>query len=194
MKKPSEVPRNSSLSVHFISSPFGKIAAVWHVHEKRPKIFRVVLSLPESSAFERVYFSFPEVTDGSCREIDEVSDRIEAFLSGQGKEFSLDAVRMDLCSDFQKKVLIAEHGIPRGHVSSYQRLAARVGMPNGARAVGNCLASNPFPLIVPCHRVIRSDGALGGYQGGAAMKRELLRMEGVSVSGDGNVVGCRFFF
>jgi methylated-DNA-[protein]-cysteine S-methyltransferase len=167
---------------------------MWHVHEKRPKIFRVVLSLPRSSASARVYSFFPNLTDGSCREIDEVSERIAAFLSGEGGEFSLDAVRIDLCSDFQKKILRAEHGIPRGYVSTYQRLAAHVGTPKGARAVGTCLANNPFPLIIPCHRVIRSDAALGGYQGGAAMKRELLRMEGVSVSGDGNVVEGRFFY
>jgi len=61
-------------------------------------------------------------------------------------------------------------------------------MPAAARAVGNALAGNPFPIFVPCHRAIRSDRTLGGYQGGAAMKRALLEMEGLAVSNKGKVI------
>ena len=85
-------------------------------------------------------------------------------------------------------MLEAEHGIPRGRVSSYGLIAARIGSPGGARAVGRALATNPFPIVVPCHRAIRSDGRLGGFQGGAGMKRALLEQEGIAVSPEGRVV------
>ncbi len=76
-------------------------------------------------------------------------------------------------------MLQAEYGIPRGWVSTYGRIARELGVVGGGRAVGNALASNPFPLLIPCHRAVRSTGALGGYQGGLEMKKALLEMEGV---------------
>jgi len=87
--------------------------------------------------------------------------------------------RIDHCSKFQQKVLRAASAIPRGKISTYQRIAKQIGKPKAVRAVGRALANNPFPLIIPCHRVIRSDGSLGGYQGGLKMKRALLKKEGV---------------
>lgn len=84
---------------------------------------------------------------------------------------------LDLCSSFQQKVLRAVSAIPYGEVRSYRFIAKQVGRPRAYRAVGRALANNPFPLIIPCHRVIRSDGKLGGYQGGLKMKKALLRKE-----------------
>jgi methylated-DNA-[protein]-cysteine S-methyltransferase len=106
-------------------------------------------------------------------------DQIEAFLHGQDIRFSLDAVRLDRCSSFQQRVLRAEHRIPRGSVSAYGLMARHLGDPRAARAVGSALANNPFPIVIPCHRAIRSDGTLGGFQGGIKMKRALLQMEGI---------------
>lgn len=82
------------------------------------------------------------------------------------------------CSVFQRKVLLAVSTIPRGEVRTYQSIAKQIGKPKSARAVGRALATNPLPLIIPCHRVICSDGKLGGYQGGLKMKKALLRKEG----------------
>jgi len=124
----------------------------------------------------------------SCADVDLVADQIAAFLTGKGIRFSLKIVRLDLCSRFQQKVLVAEHGIPRGSVSTYQRIAKHLGNANGARAVGTALATNPFPIIIPCHRAIRSDGTPGGYQGGLQMKRALLKMEGILFDSSGRVV------
>jgi methylated-DNA-[protein]-cysteine S-methyltransferase len=75
---------------------------------------------------------------------------------------------------------VAERTIPRGYVSSYSALAACIGRPRAARAVGTALAGNPFPIIIPCHRTVRTDGSLGGFGGGLPMKRALLEMEGVT--------------
>ncbi|MDA8125896.1 MAG: MGMT family protein [Deltaproteobacteria bacterium] len=79
-----------------------------------------------------------------------------------------------------RRTLTACREIPRGRVMTYGALAAAVGAPRGARAVGNAMALNPIALIIPCHRVIWRGGGLGGYGGGLAMKQALLEMEGVA--------------
>jgi methylated-DNA-[protein]-cysteine S-methyltransferase len=75
-------------------------------------------------------------------------------------------------------VLHATTRIPFGSTSTYRELAAEAGSPNAHRAAGNALGSNPVPIVVPCHRVLRSGGGLGGYTGGLDRKRFLLRLEG----------------
>lgn len=86
-------------------------------------------------------------------------------------------------SNFEKKVWAAIDKIPEGSVLTYKELANKIGHPNSARAVANACGKNPFPIKIPCHRVIRSDGRLGGYsgKGGIKTKRKLLRNEGVFI-------------
>jgi len=175
-------------------TPFGPVAVVWSVYRGQPKVRRVVLSKSGISAKNIVRTFFPDSIPSSCAEIDVVTRKISAFLSGDDFQFSLDICRLDLCPPFQQKVLRAEHRIPRGRVSTYQRIARHLGKVKGARAVGGALASNPFPIIIPCHRAIRSDGTIGGYQGGPRMKRTLLQMEGVSFDSLGRVVIDKFFY
>ena len=79
--------------------------------------------------------------------------------------------------------------MPRGRVVTYADLARAAGIENGQRAVGRMMAANPYPGIVPCHRVVRSDGRIGGYMYGAESKAAMLRKEGVEVDVDGKVVG-----
>ena len=78
---------------------------------------------------------------------------------------------------FQLRVWDVVRGIPRGQVQSYAWVAAQAGSPQAARAVGQAMASNPFPIVVPCHRVVGQDGGLTGFGGGLNMKRDLLRLE-----------------
>ena len=156
---------------------FGPVAILWSVHQGRSKIRRVLLSRPGLSAKQAVESLFPDSIASSSAEIDALADRIAAFLTGEDLRFSLAVARLDLCSPFQQQVLRAEHSIPRGKVSTYQRIAGHLGSPQSARAVGTALAHNPFPIIVPCHRAIRSDGTLGGFQGGVEMKRALLERD-----------------
>lgn len=164
----------------FTHSPvFGPFAILWSMLHGKPKIFRVVLSRQGMTAEAYVSEFFHDCSPGTCRNIDSIAGDIEAFLGGADISFSLSSVRMDLCSGFQKKVLVTEHSIPRGRVSTYQRIAERLGNQGSSRAVGNALSRNPFPIIIPCHRTIRSDGTPGGYQGGTDMKRRLLSMEGI---------------
>jgi O6-methylguanine-DNA--protein-cysteine methyltransferase len=132
---------------HLLGTRFGPVVFLWSVHQGQPKIRRVLLSRPGLSAKEMVNSLFPDSTASSCAEIDAVADRMAAFLAGKDIRFSLAVARLDLCSTFQQKVLRAEHGIPRGRVSTYQRIAGNLGHPRAARAVGTALAHNPFPII-----------------------------------------------
>ena len=158
-----------------IETPFGEIIAVWR-EEASIKIQRIILPHLKDTVEEE----FPDVRKGENPVISSLLGNIVDYLMGKDVSFDLGLVDFGLCSEFQQRVLVAEYGIPRGSVSTYNRIAKHIGNPKAARAVGNALATNPFPLIIPCHRAVRSDGSLGGYQGGVEMKRLLLEMEGVS--------------
>jgi len=179
---------------YLFETPFGPVAVLWSVYGGQPKIWRVLLSKLGVSAKHVIKTSFLDSVPSSCAEIDVVASKILAFLGGDDFGFSLDMIRLDLCSTFQQEVLRAEHGIPRGSVSTYQRIAKHLGQDGAARAVGGALANNPFPIVVPCHRAIRSDGTLGGYQGGLEMKRALLKMEGVFFNASGDVMTDKYFY
>jgi methylated-DNA-[protein]-cysteine S-methyltransferase len=123
----------------------------------------------------------------SDQEFTEIRDRFERFFVGEPVRFPLDWVTLTHRSSFQQKILIEEHAIPRGNVRTYGGIAKRIGAPRAARAVGRALATNPVPIIVPCHRAIRGTGELGGFRGGLRMKRALLEMEGVEFDPKGRV-------
>ncbi len=108
-----------------------------------------------------------------------VVEHIRGYFDGKPVTFD---VPLDLTSqsDFRRRVLQACARIPRGQMASYADLARAAGSPKAARAVGAAMANNPIPLIVPCHRVIRSDGQLGGFSSpdGLKQKKEMLELEG----------------
>ena len=108
----------------------------------------------------------------------EARRQVQAYLAGERRDFTLRVAARG--TPFQERVWAALRGIPRGETISYGELAARVGRPGAARAVGAANARNPVCLIVPCHRVIAADGGLHGYAFGAATKRWLLELEGVT--------------
>ncbi|MGB9723682.1 MAG: methylated-DNA--[protein]-cysteine S-methyltransferase [Chloroflexia bacterium] len=112
--------------------------------------------------------------------LQEAVRQLERYLAGQLRAFDLP---LDLYGTaFQKAVWQALRSIPYGQVWSYAQVADAVGRPQAARAVGVAVAANPLPIVIPCHRVIRADGTLGGYGGGTEMKRDLLRLEGCNVA------------
>jgi methylated-DNA-[protein]-cysteine S-methyltransferase len=90
----------------------------------------------------------------------------------------------DSVSGFQREVYDRLLAIPFGQVVSYGRVARDVGKPDMARAVGQAVGANPIPIVVPCHRVVASDGSLTGFGGGLAAKVALLKLEGIDVDGD----------
>ena len=105
--------------------------------------------------------------------------RLQAYAEGEPEDFRDVQVDLDGLSGFRRRVLEACRQIPYGQTLSYAELAARAGFPKAFRAVGNCLAANRVPLIIPCHRVVCSDGRIGRFSapGGGRMKRRLIRLE-----------------
>lgn len=112
-----------------------------------------------------------------------IAQRLERYFDGDAHALDdIDIDLGDLSNEFQRSVLTTlREMIGPGQTISYGELAAAVGHPGAARAVGTVMATNPVPIIIPCHRVLASDGTLSGYGGGLDMKRELLRMEGAQV-------------
>jgi methylated-DNA-[protein]-cysteine S-methyltransferase len=112
--------------------------------------------------------------------VGELCDDLRRFAEGDPVDFSAVRLELDHLTPFGRRVVAACRRIRWGKVRSYGELAAQCGSPGAARAVGTVMAKNRFPLVVPCHRVLASGGALGGYSApdGLQMKRRLLTMEG----------------
>jgi len=109
----------------------------------------------------------------------EVVSQVLDYLEGRRKVFAF-AYDLRSLTPFQRNVLNTVQEVPRGEYLTYGDLARRIGKPNAARAVGQALGRNPIPILIPCHRVLASDGSLGGYsgRGGVRTKEALLRLEG----------------
>lgn len=185
----------SQLRMAYVSIPsdFGEALLVWRDDPDVPRILRIILPAEEGAGQRVLRREFPQAVPRGQRDIAAVCARIGDLLKGKPVDFSTDLLDLRICNEFQRRVLLAEAQIPRGRVSTYGRLARRIGAPRAARAVGRALARNPFPLIIPCHRAIRADGSLGGFQGGAALKRALLELEGI-VFNEKNRVLARFIW
>ncbi len=196
IKKCDDLKMNSRENIycHFFASPFQSIAIVWTRTSGEVKIRRIILPNGRRSASELVNQIYPSADIEKCDQIHEIADNIVRFLNGEDIHFSLNSLDWDCIKPFQKKVLLAEYDVPRGWITTYQRLAAHLDNPKAARAVGNALRNNPFPIIIPCHRAIRSDGTPGGFQGGSAMKQILLELEGIKFSSAGRILNGRYYY
>lgn len=111
-------------------------------------------------------------------ELDEARRELDLYFEGKLDRFDL-PLDWTLSSGFRLRVQQAIAGIPYGKTVSYTEMAGKAGNERAVRAAGTACGSNPIPLVVPCHRVLRSGGGLGGYGGGLPMKRALLELEGV---------------
>ena len=104
--------------------------------------------------------------------------QLRAYFAGRRRRFEV-PVDLSHVTPFVRRVLTATMQVPAGNLVSYGDIARRIGQPKGSRAVGQALGRNPIPIVIPCHRVIAAGGRIGGYTGGLAIKRRLLRIEGV---------------
>jgi O-6-methylguanine DNA methyltransferase len=120
------------------------------------------------------------VTRGGER-VAEAATQLREYFTGRRKQFQLD-VDLQLVSDFTRSVLEETRRIGFGRVCTYRQVAELIGKPHASRAVGNALGKNPVPIVVPCHRVVASNG-LGGFTGGLSFKRKLLAIEGMETDG-----------
>jgi methylated-DNA-[protein]-cysteine S-methyltransferase len=117
----------------------------------------------------------PRVVEAPAR-LDPVRCELDEYFEGRRREFDI-AVDLSLASGFRRDVLEATARIPAGQVTTYGALAAQVGKPRAARAVGNAVGSNPVAIVVPCHRVVPAGGGVGNYGGGPERKEFLLDLE-----------------
>lgn len=142
------------------------------------------ITLPRKSREEAVdaMLEFGAAEPASAQEFGSIPEAIECIAAGRpvGTPVSIDWTGI---TPFRRAVMEECMRIPAGKTLTYGELAARVGKPAAARAVGRVMATNPWPLLVPCHRVVGSDGTLHGYGGGLPMKAALLRAEGAPVTG-----------
>ncbi|MCX6012282.1 MAG: methylated-DNA--[protein]-cysteine S-methyltransferase, partial [Chloroflexi bacterium] len=134
------------------------------------------VTLPASCAeAAQATLNFKDIIRDDSRFTDLVA-QIRTYFDGKKVEFDFQTDLPD-ATDFQKAVWQLTRFIPYGETRSYLWIAESAGFPGAARAVGNCMARNPLPLVVPCHRVIKSNGSLGGFRGGLPMKKYLLNIE-----------------
>ena len=127
---------------------------------------------------DELHGTFDLVRDGP--RVGELMLQVRDYLDGKRATFD---VKLDLSwlTPFRREVMLETQRVPRGEVATYRDIAVRVGRPNAYRAVGNTMRTNPLPIVVPCHRIVGSDGSLTGFGGGLPMKRQLLAIEGARV-------------
>jgi methylated-DNA-[protein]-cysteine S-methyltransferase len=167
-------------------------ADVWYAVEETP-VGRVVAARTPRGLARLAYEDFnggldavlddlaarlsPRLVEAPGR-LDDVRRELDEYFAGRRRTFDL-PIDWTLTTPFAQRILRATAAVPFGETSTYAAVAAAAGSPRGSRAAGNALGSNPVPVVVPCHRVLRSGGVLGGYTGGLHRKELLLRLEGV---------------
>ena len=158
-----------------LNTPYGPCAFVFR---KTPfRIYRVFLPgqadpLPAGRRSNDLYDN-----PGGSAEAREVARKIEGYFNGGILEVPMKWLELGQLTALQQQVLRATAEIPHGHTVSYGTLARKIGRPRAYRFVGSTMALNPVPLIIPCHRVIKSNGRIGRFGGGAALKRALINLE-----------------
>jgi methylated-DNA-[protein]-cysteine S-methyltransferase len=157
-----------------VDSPFGKLLLA----ASEQGLLR--LAFPEEDAdsvLERLAARVsPRIVEAPAQ-LDPIRRELDEYFEGRRRAFEL-PLDWTLVGPFGRRVLGATAKIPYGAVLTYTEVAAEAGSPRGSRAAGNALGANPIPIVVPCHRVLRGSGALGGYAGGLPRKQFLLELEG----------------
>ncbi|HOX14507.1 MAG TPA: methylated-DNA--[protein]-cysteine S-methyltransferase [Smithellaceae bacterium] len=164
-----------------------EIGLVWDEAGKKVRVEYVYLPGDKGKMANRIVRDFPAVHKTQHSISKDIDQLIAGLYNGQKKNFDLSLLNLSKLTDFSAKVLRQTYKIPHGKVATYSGLAAKIGNPRAARAVGTALADNPFPILIPCHRVIRADGQLGQFGGGSDMKKKLLEREGIIIDPQGVV-------
>jgi methylated-DNA-[protein]-cysteine S-methyltransferase len=157
------------------STPVGPV----HVAVGAQGLVAVDMGVEEQAFRAALEERFSGVVEHSSEATAQARGEIEAYFQGRLDHFSL-SLDLSGVTEFQRAVLQAAMGVPPGQVASYGEIARRIGRPRSARAVGQALARNPIPIVIPCHRILAADGSLRGYSGGGGVrtKAQLLRLEG----------------
>lgn len=145
-------------------------------------VLRLVIGHENPQAARRACLGADQLKLREPARLSRLAQRLQAYAAGRTVDFSQVPIDWPATTDFRLRVLRETRKIGYGHTLSYLDLAARSGSPRAARAVGNIMATNRIPLLIPCHRVVASGGRLGGFSapGGVDLKRKLLALEGVT--------------
>jgi len=164
----------SDLAYSWADSPFGRLL----VAVSRRGLVRVAYPErdPDGQIEELSRLVSPRILE-SAPATDEVRRELDEYFAGRRTDFDV-SVDLRPVQGFTRRVLQATARIPFGSVRTYRDVATRAGNALATRAAGNALGANPIPIVVPCHRVVRTGGGLGGYTGGLDRKEALLRLEG----------------
>jgi methylated-DNA-[protein]-cysteine S-methyltransferase len=166
--------RLADVSYAAVDSPFGELLLA---ASGRGLLRLAFPEEDEDAVLERLAARVsPRIVQAPAR-LDPIRRELDEYFAGRRREFGL-ALDWTLVGPFGRRVLAAASQIPYGNVLTYTEIAAEAGSPRGSRAAGNALGANPIPIVVPCHRVLRRGGALGGYAGGLPRKQFLLELEG----------------
>ena len=136
----------------------------------------------ERQFLERILEAFGDRPVLRSDALDPARKQLDRYFTGKRLTFDL-PIDLSAVHGFSRRVLEASVRIPVGQVLSYGQIAAKAGNARASRAAGNALHINPIPIVVPCHRIVRSDGSIGGYGGGPGIKEWLLEHEGVRTAG-----------
>lgn len=153
-------------------TPFGNAALIYRSHPL--SIIRSILPCPDLTDLNH---NIDLGQTGTEAEIVSIAEMIIDYFNGKKITIPWNLLDFGNITQFQESVLKTTAAIPYGEVRTYQEIAEAVGNPKASRAVGTALAKNPFPLLIPCHRVIKSDGTIGKFGGGTEMKEKLIQLE-----------------
>jgi methylated-DNA-[protein]-cysteine S-methyltransferase len=170
---------NHATGVTTCQTAFGWVGVAWSERGL------VATTLPQPSEAEALN-QLPESSGaipGAAHSLDVAAllDKLRRYFEGEPIAFD-EPLDPTIGTEFQRRVWVLTRDIPRGQTRTYGQMARVAESPGAARAVGQAMARNPWPIIVPCHRVLGSDGSLTGFGGGIDMKRRMLQMEGVLVA------------
>lgn len=166
---------SSRIFYYIMKTGLGKIGIVWRNENYYTRIIEIILPPLFINSIKKNY---PGALKKKNIIVERISQHIKSHINGKKVRFNLKNFDLKRLGNFQKKVLMRTKMIPPGKTKSYGTIAKELGMfKGGARAVGQALAKNPFPIIIPCHRVIKSDGTLGGFGGNISLKQKLLTIE-----------------
>jgi methylated-DNA-[protein]-cysteine S-methyltransferase len=176
-----------------IPSQFGDVGVVWYQEADIPRVAGILLPRRGRKMAGIIQADDPHAVRKSHPDLSPLVLELEKYMNTGMDSFSREFLDMERCNEFQKRVLGKLSEVPRGKVISYGQLADKIYAPRAARAVGTAVARNPFPVVLPCHRVVKADGHLGNFGGGTDLKKALLRLEGVEVDANGHI-GPGFFW
>jgi methylated-DNA-[protein]-cysteine S-methyltransferase len=166
----------------FFTSLQHELVGALFVATRSERLITVDFGISQEAFIAHIEKAFGQAPYFDPTGFESITEQIKDYLNGKRTDFE---IPLDLSSltNFQRQVLLATLQIPRGQIVTYGEIARRIGNPKSMRAVGQALGRNPIPIVIPCHRVIASNGSLGGYSGGGGLetKAKLLQLEGAQL-------------